>query len=500
MSLIPNYLYPHNCPLNFTNHLEDKIYYEQFSIVYDDTFENWSITISPEQVKILQYTTSLLVVNLYGNKYIDGNVIYGFAAIECVITNTVGVEGGLTITMASINSIISDIAYLVYNFDDFKRWLKISVKDTVDNSDPVVYLLQDKLIEVAVDSSYNYTFNANSYALQFLRAPELIFDNQFTNPNGGWLDIDVYSGNNTRLKTLCISVIDFSVQNPQYVFVGWQAQGFPYYNSEFAAVPLGLNPVNVYSWLNQDNNYQIYIWLDIILNTELYKDVLNNSIGGKAPAFKVNRWFDDGGNYILNESLDIPANFTPISNPITCPVPYTYQNYELFDAPASFTAPLLFNLNTNINIDNVALHLPSGTDIAQPVLMWFNLMGGVEYQQMNVNEDGTIYKGKFSVKQNESVYYIDNANVKHEITNARVIDSMQLSVTLMRERTAQSDRLSQLALSKNVYLFYGLAGEAPIRAKVPLLAKRNSFTRFEGATTVQLTMEFDFAQDVDIKI
>jgi hypothetical protein len=48
-------------------------------------------------------------------------------------------------------------------------------------------------------------------------------------------------------------------------------------------------------------------------------------------------------------------------------------------------------------------------------------------------------------------------------------------------------------------LFYGLAGDPPIWAKVQLLAKRNSFVRFEGATTVQLTMEFDFAQDVDIK-
>ena len=119
-----------------------------------------------------------------------------------------------------------------------------------------------------------------------------------------------------------------------------------------------------------------------------------------------------------------------------------------------------------------------------------------------MNEDGTIYKGKFSVKQNESVYYIDNADVRHEITNQRVIDSMQLSVTLMRERTAQSDRLSQLAVSKNVYLFYGLGAETYTfnRTKVPLLAKRNSFVRFEGATTVQLTMEFDFAQTTDIKI
>jgi hypothetical protein len=490
MSLIPNYLYPHNCPLNFTGYAPYKIE-PVVRFITDGTGTTGYIDLTPAEAKTFEITTSTTIISWYWSED-------DYRYLETPVTVTL-VSGNYRITIADR---INDGGWvcLVYPVDDGKRFLQISVKDTVDNTD--TFLVAAKIIEVAVDADKYYTFNANSYALQFLRAPELIYDNEFSNPNGGWLDIDIYITANTRLKTLCISVIDFTTINPNYVFVGWQAQGFLYYNDLNAAIPLGLSPVNVYSWLNEGNNYQIYIWIDIKLNDYLYTDIFGNWTSGKAPRFMVNRWYDNEGTYILNETFDVPANFSPISNPITCPVPYTYPDGIPFEPPASFTAPLLFNLNTNINIDNVALHYATGTDIAQPVLMWFNLMGGVEYQQLNVNEDGTIYKGKFSVKQNESVYYIDNANVKHEIANARVIDSMQLSVTLMRERTAQSDRLSQLAVSKNVYLFYGLGAESYTfnRTKVPLLAKRNSFVRFEGATTVQLTMEFDFAQDVDIKI
>jgi hypothetical protein len=336
-----------------------------------------------------------------------------------------------------------------------------------------------------------------------LRAPELFYDNDAINPNGGWLDIDYVTGaldnnNPIRLKTLIINVYDFTTQTPQSVFVGWQAQGFKYVNNEGSAIPLSLSPVNVYKWLTENNSNQIYIWQDVWLN-KWYRDLYGNDYDGKSPMFRLNRWVFNNPPELDDEFQAPSFSGYLVGKPISCPEPFSVFTGDTYSPPSSFTAPLLFNLNTNIAAD-VDFNLPSRTDIAQPVLLWFNLMGGVEYQQLNVNEDGTIYKGKFSVKQNESVYYIDNANVKHEITNQRVIDSMQLSVTLMRERTAQSDRLSQLALSKNVYLFYGLAGDPPIWAKVPLLAKRNSFVRFEGATTVQLTMEFDFAQDVDIKI
>jgi len=500
------YFYPHNQPLNFTGNLPPESKLWPYAITLGGASVN-TFTLTTQVAKTLNIDASTTVLWFYAYAGSWGRVFS-----PCTVT---AVTGGYTVVLSSI-ALPYDYPtiYLCYVIDethpdDYKRFLKLQIKDTA--SDYADFLVFDKVIEVAVNANYDYVFNANSYALQFLESPKLVFREDYENSDNGIFDFALSFGESFTLKkkALVINVFDFTAIIPQYCFVGYQAQGWENGNTDTSWTCLGLKNIDVYTWIG-DNQY--YLWLEKnVTNTIQYYDLVGNAFEAVLPVFYVSKFqfivVGDSGYWQLTDgggAIQPSFNADLIINGVTCIAPNNGNPAgDGTDTPASYVAPLMYNLNTNVRPSNAFALVSTRLNIKYPVLVWINLMGGLEYQQVNANEDGEGWYCKFGVRQNESVYYLDNDNRRNEIMNRGVVDTIQFNIVMKREATQESDRLAGLMVSKSVFIMYGFQQanvEAPlVPAMRQLIISRKGFQRFESDTITRVVCDAEFSQVTDIK-
>jgi hypothetical protein len=497
-----NYFYPHNQPLNFTGNLPQKIYPYQLTAI-DST--NVRIDIGVDAAKTLNINTTTIFVAFYG---INGSWTQFSSA--CTVSLVSG-EFSILCTDILFTELDSSIIYLCYNIDgevlpdDYKRFLKLQIRDTAEDEG---YLVENKIIEVAVNANYDYVFNANSYGLQYLESPKLVFNESYENSDNGLLNfvapLNEYQQQLKR-KLLAINVFDFTTLLPKSCYVGYQAQGWEIGSDDAGGsyTCLTLKSIDVYSWLNPYNQY--YIWLGNSISPRLkFRDLTNVDFFAYLPVFYVSNYLLDEDTYFFNDITqpDFVGEIT--LNGVACIAPINGNpEGDGTDTPASYVAPLMYNLNTNVRPYLATALKSTRLNIKYPVLAWINLMGGLEYQQVNANEDGEGWYCKFGVRQNESVYYLDNDNRRNEIMNRGVVDTIQFNIVMKREATQESDRLAGLMVSKSVFIMYGFQQADVEAALVPamrqLIISRKGFQRFESDTITRVVCDAEFSQVTDIK-